>query len=187
MTFESQFRGSRPWEPKLLRTFSSCANWSWVKGLRGRKRTVHPFMCEVRPKRRPLTGADVLKWLRARDFRSRHIESLDATSIPYPGYHPGDVPVKTTTRFTTTYPDSIFPKGDEGGDEDVDECGGTHGVLKRSVAGGRLWYVLLHITPERTAKYLFSNYVILFAVGRSLNGDRLLGVVTHQVCHNLCD
>jgi hypothetical protein len=33
----------------------------------------------------------------------------------------------------------------------------------------------------------FSRYVILFAVGLSPNGERVLGVVTHQVCHNLCD
>ena len=31
------------------------------------------------------------------------------------------------------------------------------------------------------------GWVILFAVGRSPHGPRLVGVVSHQLCHNLCD
>jgi hypothetical protein len=50
-----------------------------------------------------------------------------------------------------------------------------------------MWYVLMHITPEEYGGSFFSSYVVLFAVGHSLTGNRLIGVVTHQVCHNLCD
>jgi hypothetical protein len=81
----------------------------------------------------------------------------------------------------------IFEARHERGEKPVDEFSGIHGVLKRFVHDGQLWYVLLHTAPERVEKAWFSRYVILFAVGKSPNGNRLVGVVTHQVCHNLCD
>lgn len=67
---------------------------------------------------------------------------------------------------------------------------GPHGTLKRYVAGEHLWYVLLHMAPvtfEDLGDAQVSRYVALFAVGQSPHAGRLIGVVTHQACHNLCD
>ena len=91
------------------------------------------------------------------------------------------------TSCTTTSKKNIFEHRDEDNKKDVDAMSGTHGVLKRLVADGKLWYVLLHTTPEKVVGFRLSRYVVLLAVGRSPNGGRLLGVITHQACYNLCD
>ena len=148
---------------------------------------VHPFLCQLQGKG-PLKGSHVLAALKARDFRSRYIRTLEATSIPFPGYHPGNGTGVENDEIHNDFEEQrIFQKEDEDSEEEVDEMSGTHGALKRHVADGKLWYVLLHGTPEQHGDFLGSNYVILFAVGQSRDGKRLVGVVTHQVCHNLCD
>jgi hypothetical protein len=109
--------------------------------------------------------------LKAREFESEHIATLGVTKIPWPGYHPHTVNDEIHTDFARQH---VFDS------EETDDFSGTHGELRRYVEGG-LWYVLLHAGCRP------SNYVVLFVVGGSPHGERLLGVVTHQVCHNLCD
>ncbi|MCY7323706.1 MAG: hypothetical protein LH660_18365 [Phormidesmis sp. CAN_BIN36] len=94
------------------------------------------------------------------------------TSIPFPGYHPGTDNDEIHTDFAEQH---IFEHEDG-----KDEFTGVHGALKRFVADGQMWYVLLHTTPVQYERCWFSEYVILFAVGRSTWGNRLLGVITHQ-------
>ena len=139
--------------------------------------SVHPFICELPAERRPLTGTDVLEALKARRFRSAYLKSLNLTRIPYPGYHPG-CHDEIHNDFAKQY---LLQNQDAQEREDKAAVSrGNHGLLKRHVEGGQLWYVLLH--PDTCG-----TYVILFAVGASPNGRRLMGVVTQQVCHNLCD
>jgi hypothetical protein len=141
-----------------------------------------------------LTGRDVATSLRAANFQSRYLPTLDATYIPYPGYHSGSgAGVENDEVHNDFAHQYLFPSRDEEEEEDeeeaepVQESAGAHGILKQHVYGGRLWYVLLHGKPQPWEDLFLTNYVVLFAVGRSLHGDRLLGVVSHQVCHNLCD
>src|SRR5262249_44465270 len=108
------------------------------------------------------------------------------------GYNPGDGHGTDNDEIHNDFAGQyIFQKETEGSEEDVvDEFSGTHGLLKQYVVDRKLWYVLLHTKPRRYEEYpdiQVSHYAILFAVGQSPNGDRLVGVVTHQVCHNLCD
>jgi hypothetical protein len=63
--------------------------------------------------------------------------------------------------------------------EDVEDIS-TRG-LKSYVSDGRLWYVLLHVGEKPGAM------VALLAVGRSPHGNRLVGAITSQMCHSLCD
>ena len=189
VTFESDFRDGRTLDQDLMRDLRFLSNLELGQCAYGAATCpIHPFVCELKTDPRSLTGSDVLAAIRPRDFRSRHIQNLAATHIPYPGYHPGDGSGTNNDEihndFTSQY---IFQKQDEDQEEEVDEFHGTHGELKRFVADGRLWYVLLHTMPEQLEEFQFSRYAILFAIGRSLNGERLLGVVTHQICHNLCD
>jgi len=140
---------------------------------------IYPFMCKLDMEGAPLTARHILTAVKARQFRSQHIMSLDATYIPFPGYHPGTENDEIHNDFREQF---VFPH-----EEDVDEFMGTHGVLKRYVADQRLWYVLLHTTPHEYKGYWFSDQVILFVIGKSPRGNRCVGVVTHQRCHNLCD
>lgn len=135
---------------------------------------VLPFMCELRAGQRPLTGAEVLTALGAHIFRSAHIPSLDATRIDYPGYHPYTENDEIHTDFTEQH---VFES------KSATEYDGPHGELKQYVQAGQLWYVLLHPTRHEG----MCDFVFLSAVGRSPHGGRLVGVVTYQVCHNLCD
>jgi uncharacterized protein (TIGR02996 family) len=194
VTFECQFRGEQIWQAGLAEDLQLLSGLELDECAYGAASiAMHPFICELATDRYPLTGADVLSALKARAFRSEHLAGLEATRIAYPGYHPGTDNDEIHNDFMEQY---LFVKRpeDSGGpinqNEPVDEFSGTHGVLKRYVRDGDLWYVLLHIAPFHVpgdGRRGMSRYVILLAVGRSPHGKRLVGVITHQVCHNLCD
>jgi hypothetical protein len=64
----------------------------------------------------------------------------------------------------------------------------VHDSLRNAVVDHQLWYVLLHSRAGLTSgRRNRGPWVILFAAGRSLRGNRMIGVVSHQMCHNLCD
>lgn len=175
VTFGSQFARAESWQPGLLEDLRIVTELDLGECAYGAASLpVYPFICELDDGRRPLTGAVVLAALKARQFSSEHIPSLDATSIPYPGYHAYTDNDEIHNDFASQY---IFEH------EQADESSGNHGALKRYVAGGQLWYVLLHPTKRDG----FAAYAVLLAVGMSPDGKRLVGVITHQVCHNLCD
>jgi uncharacterized protein (TIGR02996 family) len=193
VTFESAFRGETAWQPGLDQDLGFLCHLQLGTCEYGAASCpVHPFLCELDVGHRPLTGADVLRALKASDFRSQHIQTLAASAIPYPGYHPG-----TENDEIHNDPDGqcLFPRP-----EDVPEMGyedeaegaaarqAVHDALRGAVVDGQLWYVLLHSRANLPAEYEGrGGWVILFAVGRSPRGNRLLGVVSHQLCHNLCD
>ncbi len=194
ITFESDFRKERAWDEGLMRELGFLMQLKLETCFYGAATCpVHPFLCHFKSDRRPMTGADILASLRARAFHSSYIRDLEATRIPYPGYHPGDGRGLPNDEIHNDFKkQKVFRHEDEESKKDIDELSGTHGVLKRYVAGGQLWYVLLHTTPQRGKtrrgkEYQFSRYAVLLVVGQSPKADRLLGVVTHQVCHNLCD
>jgi uncharacterized protein (TIGR02996 family) len=191
VTFQAAFRDSRRWDAGLVHDLRL------LHGLRLRvcyygaaSCPVHPFICEVETTRRLMTGADVLGALKAREFRSQYIRALDVTTIPFPGYHPG---TDNDEIHSDPAGQHLFPAGDdvwgESADADaaVDEDDG-HDALRGYADGGQLWYVLLHSrTPDVTEGMDRHGWVILFAVGKSPHGQRLIGAVSHQLCHNLCD
>jgi hypothetical protein len=117
--------------------------------------------------------------VKPRHFRSEHIAALDTTYVPFPGYHPHTENDEIHNDF---HKQNVFSH-----QAGVDESAGAHGALKRYVADQRLWYVLLHTTPKPDGQFMFSEYVVLFVLGKSPHANRCVGVVTHQVCHNLCD
>jgi uncharacterized protein (TIGR02996 family) len=190
ITLEPDFRHGASWDEGLMGDLRFLSELELGRCWYGAANmAVYPFLCELKGERRPLTGSDVLAALRPRAFRSAYIRTLDATYIPYPGYNPsGGQGPNNDEIHNDFWEQNIFShetgSAEEGSD---DEFTGTHGVLKRFVADGQLWYVLLHTTPQQFEEVWISEYVVLFAVGLSPNGDRLVGVVTHQVCHNLCD
>jgi uncharacterized protein (TIGR02996 family) len=188
ITFESAFRAGDPGDPGLVSDLRFLCElrpgncWSGAATC-----PIHLFLSELRPGRRRLTAAAVLTALKARAFRSEHIRSLRATRIAYPGYHPG-----TANDEIHNDPDEQHLFRPPGEDEDEDEGGSgpdpTHAALLAYVQDQHLWYVLLHGGPSDViGEERQCGYVVLFAVGKSPHGDRLVGVVSHQVCHNLCD
>jgi uncharacterized protein (TIGR02996 family) len=141
---------------------------------------IYPFLVELPTACDTPTGANVIEALKIRSFRSEHIRTLDATTIPYPGYHAGTDNDEIHTESRQTF---IFP-----GRRNTPDASEVHDLLKGYVNDGRLWYVLLHSWHEPDEYGLNKDgTVVLFAVGRSPHGSRLVGVVTAQVCHNLCD
>jgi uncharacterized protein (TIGR02996 family) len=193
VTFQSAFRGEAAWQPGLDQDLSFlCRLRLTVCEYGAASCPVHPFLCEVGAGHRPLTGATVLRALKAADFRSQHIRTLDARTIAYPGYHPG---TENDEVHNDPGGQRIFPRPEdvpEAGDEDEVDAPASrqavHEALRGAVVGGRLWYVLLHSRTGPTAEeFGRGGWVVLFAVGRSRRGNRLLGGVSHQVCHNLCD
>jgi uncharacterized protein (TIGR02996 family) len=175
VTFESQYRTADAWDDGLgadLQLFESfdpeLQCWYGASD-----RQVYPFLCALPPGSTPLRASEVLDALKATSFRSNHVGDLNRTAIPYPGYHPGTPNDQIHTDFDQQY---IFHHDSPGAIGN-----GTHGALKRHVADGQVWYVLLHIGRKPCAM------VTILAVGRSPHGSRLVGVITSQVCHYLCD
>ncbi len=190
VTFEDSFRQESSWDSGLMEDLRVLRDlWDDHCAYGAASCPVHPFICESGTERRPVTGRDVLQSLKARQFNSRYIETLDATQIPFPGYNPGDGTTIENDEIHTEFAEqNIFQKP-----EDRDENAPpppsdiNYHLLKHYVDREALWYVLLHPTPEKVEEFFFCRYVVLFAVGRSPHGNRLVGIVTHQVCHNLCD
>jgi hypothetical protein len=136
---------------------------------------LYPFLCEYSGKSHSPTAAEVLAALRVKRFRSEHIRTLNVYELPFPGYRPGTDNDEIHTEFAEQ---NIF-RHERPEDEEL----GPNGVLKRYVVGERVSYVLLH----DWRRHRKGPIVSLFAVGRSPHGGRLIGVITHQMCHNLCD
>lgn len=135
---------------------------------------VQPFLCTLDSNRPTPTASEILNSLKVKDFRSQHIPSLECTEIRFPGYNPYTENDEIHNDFPHQF---IFPH------DDTDADSGVHGQLLKYVVNHQLWYVLLH--TERLDD--FCDFVILFAVGRSPLAKRLVGVITFQACHNLCD
>ena len=142
---------------------------------------VYPFLSTLSAKRKAPTGREILGAVKPKHFRSEHISTLDSIAIPAPGYQPLTDNDEIHNDFRQQH---VFPH-----DGEVDELAGVHGAIKRYVSDNRLWYILLH-----SARYCYavgdrpaSDWVLLFVVGKSPHGDRCVGVVTCQACHNLCD
>ena len=189
VTFKSDFCEEMSWDQGLMPDLKLLTGLELKECFYGAATCpVHPFVCELKSKRRPLTGALVLNSVRPRAFRSSYIKNLDGTNIPFPGYHPGDgTGIQNDEVHNDFNQQNIFEHRDNENNKRIDAMSGTHGELKRYVAGGQLWYVLLHTKPEKVERFQLSRYAVLLAIGRSPNGDRLLGVISHQVCYNLCD
>jgi hypothetical protein len=182
VSFASSFRGGGDLDGDVgfLKTLPLGNCWSGAADL-----PIQPFVCDLDPTV-PLTAREVLGALKASRFRSEHIESLDALTVPFPGYQPGTDNDEIHDDPAEQY---LFVPPGEGDSE-------AHDRLRAYVDEHHLWYVALHTVPkpsrppehfpaELQKTYWFSDYVILFAVGRS--HDHLVGVISHQVCHNLCD
>ncbi len=137
------------------------------------------------------TAAEVLTLLRASTFCSEHIRRLDRTDLPFPGYHPH---TKNDEIHTDPEEQHFFATDSKLEDElDVEEQArhntsrDCHTALRDHMLLKRLFYVLVHTKPQDFDGYVSSTYVLLFAVGVSPVSGSLIGVVSHQVCHNLCD
>lgn len=140
---------------------------------------IYPFSCTINPKKEPPTGSDILSALGATKFKSQHIANLGTPTIPYPGYHPG---TDNDEIHTDPAEQAIFSKEDDG-----DYTEELHKSLRERVVDNRLYYVLLHEDPKQYGEDWFSEWVVLFGVGVSKESGNLLGVLTHQLCHNYCD
>ena len=142
------------------------------------------------------TARNVLHLLKASSFESEHIENLDEASLPFPGYHPN---TKNDEIHSDGNEQNLFAKDppdedelenlkyDESALSAGNESRNYHQRLRDYVLDQHLYYVLVHTVPQKHGDYEFSDYVILFAVGVSPGTGNLVGVVSYQVCHNLCD
>lgn len=173
VTFESQYRTPATLDEGLIADLALFAGFLPDACCYGASDpAMYGFVCDLPTDRPVLRASDVLAALKPADFRSEHIDRLNRTSIPYPGYNPGTENDEIHTDFAEQY---MFDHDSQGA-----AAAGNHGLLKRYVTG-RLWYVLLHTATWPCAR------VTLLAVGRSPHGNRLVGAITSQVCHNLCD
>jgi uncharacterized protein (TIGR02996 family) len=179
-TFESQFRTPTP-DPGLVEDIRLLHGQDLGSCYYGAGDfPVEPFLTALPSGQDTPTAADVLAALMVRSFRSDHIRDLDRTAIPYPGYHPRTENDEVHTDPLDTH---IFP-----GRDDPGAACPVRDALQGYVRDGRLWYVLLHTWHEPDEYGMYKDgTVVLFAVGVSPHARRLVGVVTAQVCHNLCD
>lgn len=176
--------------------------------------SIYKFIVESEASNQLRTAQDILNAVRAKHFASEHIENLNLTSLPHPGYHPGTVNDEIHTDFENqiffpTTKEAVYDWKNEWYAQNYDSnqgvcvsslqppspptaianldlsVQGSHGELKQHVRDQLIWYINLHTTKKATD---FSDMVVLFAVGVSpVNPRRLVGLIASQVCHNYCD
>jgi uncharacterized protein (TIGR02996 family) len=191
ITFASSFLGDAALQPGLAQDVSFLCQLQLPGCAYGAASCpAHPFIGDLNVASRQLTGTQVLQALRASDFRSEHIHTLDSLAIPFPGYQPhtnnDEIHNDPAQQYLLPRPDD--PGNGEAPDELASRNDAVHEALRNAVVDGVLWYVLLHSHVEAPTDEMDRRpWVVLFAVGRSRRGDRLIGVVSHQLCHNLCD
>lgn len=151
---------------------------------------VHPFIGRMTAERTESQNAQtILDSLGVKSFRSQHIESLKPKRLPFPGYHPRTTNDEIHNEFQNQY---MFAKRfeDDGGDHfqtgPTSPEFGSHGELRRYVRDSLLWYVLLQ-SWKGSADNSRNRWIVLFAVGVAPNNRTIIGCVSHQLCHNLCD
>lgn len=135
------------------------------------------ILCDTPSLSGPANAKSILDSLPIREFKSEHIENLETTNIPYPGYHPS---TRNDEIHTEYQEQNLFPC-----EEWADENWWVHGILKKYVLEERVWYILLHDwdwLPTRKGPE-----VTLLTVGQSPLGNRLVGMVSHQMRRNLSD
>ncbi|HVL10941.1 MAG TPA: TIGR02996 domain-containing protein [Gemmata sp.] len=194
-TFESQFR-THSQESGLVKDIQLLHGFDLGECYYGSASyPIYPFLAELTTPHDTLTAPDVLTALKVRSFRSQHIPNLNATTIPFPGYHPVTDNDEIHTDPGQTH---LFVNEEDLGEGDPvvldpNATATLHDTLRRYVTHGQLWYVLLHTWRDQTWHSPEEDWrtkdgiVILFAVGRSPHGGRLVGVVSSQMCHNFCD
>lgn len=137
---------------------------------------------------------EVLKFLAASCFESEHIHDLDVVTLPWSGYQPHSKNDEIHNDAEEQYlfvhsldrmPEDELEDLEAFGMEDQQASRDYHQKLRNAVIDEQLYYVAVH--SKACKEYQLSQYVILFAVGVSCLTGNLLGVVGHQVCHNLCD
>ena len=155
------------------------------------------------------TGEVILKDLKAIMYKHDDNPNLAKTNLPYLGYK-DDLNDEVHTdsskqHIFQTEEDELEEKEDDATMEESSSQGKrvsgvtAHRVLKEYVLNSHLYYVLLHtqrfteVIPEQEVglpeefTVTLCNMVLLFAVGVSPHSGNLIGVVTLQACHNLCD
>jgi uncharacterized protein (TIGR02996 family) len=171
---ESKYRAADIGDGGLLADLAFLISIEWGECCYGATDCpMYGFLCEESIDHGPLTARGVLTAIKAADFQSEHIAMLDASEIPYQGYHPYTINDEIHTDFRGQ---KMFERKKRGAGN-----AGNHGLLRRYVVGKRVWYALLHIGSRPC------DMVTLLAVGRSPHGNRLVGAITSQMCHNLCD
>jgi uncharacterized protein (TIGR02996 family) len=113
ITFASDFRDPKSWDQGLMRDLRFLCQLELGECAYGAASCpVHPFVCELKAKQRPLVGSNILTALRPRDFQSRYIRNLDATLFLTPATIQAMATARRTTRFTMSSPASTsFRKG----------------------------------------------------------------------------
>jgi hypothetical protein len=145
---------------------------------------IYPFYAESNKASNLTMAVEILEHLKAASFKSDHIHNLNCDHIDFPGYHSGTI---NDEIHNDENEQCIFSKAkDSKASDDGSLSFNNHRKLKEKVVEGKLWYVLLHSKENGYGDFV-RDYVALFAVGKSKMDDCLIGVVTHQVCHNLCD
>lgn len=147
---------------------------------------VYPFVCAPkRPFTSLPTAAEILSELKITNFQSEHIVKLDTAQIPYPGNHAGTKNDEIHTDPSEQHMFAYEIIDDEDEDEKLSRA--SHAALRNYVINRHLFYILIHDKPQKYGDYMLSNFVLLFAIGVSPATGNLVGAVSHQACHNLCD
>lgn len=138
---------------------------------------VLPFLMEIKHcYTKPPSGDHLLEHLGIQSFNSQRVKDLSQTVLPFPAYKPGAE--KEDQLHTDWRNQPIFCVEDT-----HDASFLRHLALKNFVLEEHLYYLLLHDKEGED----WSPFVALLAVGLSPDGRHIVGVVTNNMCHNLCD
>ncbi len=160
VVFGSQYRSADDWSEGLLADLAFLTSVEWGECAYGAADyPMYGFVCEFPPPSHRQTEWDVLRALSVATFLHNPSAARETVDIH--------------AIFADQY---LFDR-----EAPEAENAEPHGALKRYVTCSSPVYLLLHIGKRPC------QMVVLLAVGTSPNGDRLVGAITSQMCHSLCD
>ncbi len=146
---------------------------------------IYPFVCVPQQRYKAVpTAAQILAELGAANFQSDYVNDFDARDLPFAGYHPATLNDEIHTDENEQY---LFEHAADIEADAPSASWNSHRSLVNYVLDKHLFYVLIHDRNKRNEAFQSSEFVLLFALGVAPDSGNLVGAVSSQLCHNLCD
>ncbi len=179
----------------------------------GSSEPAYPFICPFNGNSKNITADLILKSLGVKGLRSFFIPSLHEETLPYPGYNYGtendeihndpdeqymfwsskkqQEAISELWRYgdKEEYEHSINLLDENGRPKDKDSLANiaAHEGLISYAFDNKVWYLVLHFWDLTTEPFRKGPRVLLISVGVSPSKEALVGYISSQSCHNLCD
>ena len=174
---------------ELVKNWGQCAAYVYDSN-------IYPFIAPAIYEK--LNGRVLLDHIKTKWFKSSILTNINLNSdfINSPGYNPGN----NDEIHNDHIAQYLFHHGDYHCEDknmsklDIakfkikhENSVQKHSQLKSLVINGSLWYILLHTNRYLHNNFEFADNIVLMALGVCSKTDQIIGVISVNACHNICD